>query len=132
MKTVERFINFNNFFFLEFETDGKRGISHSLHLHGYAFQVIDMGTRDEYESGRSSFANATHLPVIKDTITIPWRGFIKFRFRATNPGYWIFHCHLEFHIMTGMKLIFTVGNSTDITQPPANFPTCGNFLTPVY
>lgn len=91
-----------------------------------------MGTIDEYESGRSAFANATHLPVVKDTVTIPSKGFIKFRFRATNPGYWIFHCHVEFHMMTGMKLIFKVGNRSDIIPPPANFPTCGNFLTPVY
>lgn len=90
-----------------------------------------MGSRDEYENGQTAFTNATHLPVIKDTITIPQKGFVKFRFRATNPGFWIFHCHLDFHLGTGMKLIFKVGNSTDIKSPPANFPTCGNFLTPV-
>lgn len=91
-----------------------------------------MGTLDEYEKGSSAFANATHLPVVKDTITVPWRGFTKFRFRATNPGFWIFHCHLEFHHMTGMKIVFKVGNDTDMLQPPANFPTCGHFLTPVH
>lgn len=73
------------------------GISHSIHLHGHAFQVIDMGTRDEYENGNSTFVNATHLPIIKDTVTMRWSKFVKIRFRATNPGYWLFHCHLEYH-----------------------------------
>lgn len=91
-----------------------------------------MGTLDEYERDNSAFANATHFPVVKDTITIPFRGFVKIRFRATNPGVWIFHCHVEYHMMTGMGLIFKVGNMTDISPPPRNFPTCGHFLTPVY
>lgn len=73
------------------------GISHAIHLHGHAFQVMDMGTRAEFENGNSTFANATHLPVIKDTVTMGWRHFVTIRFRATNPGYWLFHCHLEYH-----------------------------------
>lgn len=107
------------------------GTAHSMHLHGHAFQVIDMGTREQYESGRTIFANATHAPVIKDTISMRWMGYAKLRFRASNPGYWLFHCHLEFHIKSGMLLTFKVGNRTDVPPPPANFPTCGNFLTPV-
>lgn len=70
---------------------------HPIHLHGHSFQVIDMGTRDQLNSGRTAFANATHAPVIKDTVVIPRGGFVRFRFRATNPGYWIFHCHFEYH-----------------------------------
>lgn len=108
------------------------GNSHSLHLHGHAFQVIDMGTRDEYENGNSTFVNATHLPVIKDTVIMRWSSFVKIRFRATNPGYWLFHCHLEYHHKVGMVLILKVGNSTDIAPPPIEFPKCGSTLAPVH
>lgn len=73
------------------------GTSHPIHIHGHAFQVIDMGTRDEYESGNSALVNATHLPVIKDTVILRWKSFVKLRFRATNPGVWLLHCHVEFH-----------------------------------
>lgn len=31
--------------------------------------------------------------VIKDTISIPSKGFTIFRFEATNPGFWLLHCH---------------------------------------
>lgn len=69
-------------------------ISHPFHLHGDPFQVIDMGTRKQWLSGETPYANAKHPPVYKDTVCIPTQGFVKFRFRASNPGYWAFHCHI--------------------------------------
>lgn len=78
---------------------------HSFHLHGHSFQVIDMGTRDQLDSGRTAFANATHSPVIKDTVVVPRGGFVRFRFRASNPGYWMFHCHLQLHMVCLTLLI---------------------------
>lgn len=115
-----------------------------------------MGTRDQLDSGRTAFANATHLPVMKDTVVVPRGGFVRFRFRASNPGYWIFHCHLEMHMVrlillirklcnfckiqirfqfhhqeAGMGLIFKVGERKDMLKPPADFPTCGHYLEAV-
>lgn len=101
-------------------------------MHGYGFQIIDMGLLSQYESGNTAFANATHLPVIKDTVAIPSGGFVRIRFRACNPGYWFMHCHFEYHMHSGMTLTLKVGNDSDMVPPPPNFPTCGNFLTPVY
>lgn len=66
-------------------------------LSGYLFQVIDMGTRKQLENGTTAFTNATHLPVLKDSVAVPSGGFVRIRFRATNPSYWIFHCHFEYH-----------------------------------
>lgn len=91
-----------------------------------------MGTRAQLKSGHTAFANATHWPVTKDAVIMPCAGFARIRFRATNPGYWLFHCHLEYHMKPGMTAIIKVGNRTDFPTPPMNFPTCGNFLTPVY
>lgn len=104
---------------------------HPIHLHGYGFQVIDMGTMEQLASGQTVFANATHLPVVKDTIRIPPTGFVRIRFRSCNPGYWFLHCHFEYHAHSGMRITVKVGNSTDMPSPPPNFPTCGDFLSPV-
>jgi FtsP/CotA-like multicopper oxidase with cupredoxin domain len=30
---------------------------------------------------------------IKDTISIPSKGYTIFRFKADNPGWWLLHCH---------------------------------------
>lgn len=72
-----------------------------MHLHGYSFQVIDIGTRDQLENGTTAFINATHAPVLKDTVAVPSGGFVRIRFNATNPGYWMFHCHYEYHVDPG-------------------------------
>lgn len=64
-------------------------VSHPIHMHGYGFQVIDMGTLSQLQSGETPFAKATHAPVIKDTVAIPKYGFVKIRFRTSNPGYWV-------------------------------------------
>lgn len=102
-----------------------------MHFHGYGFQVIDMGTIEQYKSGQSAFANATHWPVVKDTVIVPSQGFIRIRFRSCNPGYWAFHCHIEYHMHAGMTAIIKVGDRSDIRPPPMKFPTCGNSLAPV-
>lgn len=46
-------------------------------------------------------------------------------------GYWLFHCHLSFHIEVGMGLIFKVGEHEDFPPIPENFPKCGSWLPPV-
>lgn len=69
-----------------------------MHLHGYSFQVIDIGTRAQLENGTTAFTNATHVPVLKDSVAVPSGGFVRIRFKATNPGYWMFHCHFEYHV----------------------------------
>lgn len=106
-------------------------MTHPLHFHGYAFQVIDIGTIDQYGSGRGYFANATHLPVVKDTVAIPCAGFVRLRFRACNPGYWLIHCHFEFHAHSGLRAVIKVGDRKNMPPPPSNFPRCDNFLSPV-
>lgn len=101
-----------------------------MHLHGYSFQVIDIGTRDQLENGTTAFTNATHAPVLKDSVVVPSGGFVRIRFRATNPGYWMLHCHYEYHAMSGMGIILKVGDREEMPTPPSNFPTCNDYLQP--
>ena len=46
-------------------------------------------------------------------------------------GYWLFHCHLSFHIEVGMGLIFKIGEHSDFPPVPKGFPTCGNWIPPM-
>lgn len=91
-----------------------------------------MGSLDELRSGKTSFAKANYPPVLKDTILIPIQGFVKIKVRTSNPGYWMFHCHIDNHFTPGMGLIMKVGDKEDMRSPPPNFPTCGNYLVPVF
>ena len=49
----------------------------------------------------------------------------------SSKGYWLFHCHLSFHIEVGMGLIFKVGEHTDFPPVPKNFPKCGSWVPDV-
>ena len=48
-------------------------------------------------------------------------GYAVVRFRAANPGVWVFHCHIDLHAASGMLLYFTVSppaGNTSWDQPP--------------
>ena len=42
----------------------------------------------------------------KDTVIIPDGGFTIIRFLTDNPGWWFFHCHLEFHVEVIIPFVF--------------------------
>ena len=67
-------------------------------------------------------------PPVKDTVTVPDGGYTIVRFEAYNPGYWLFHCHIEFHAEIGMALILKVGDNNEMPPVPANFPTCNDYM----
>jgi iron transport multicopper oxidase len=65
---------------------------HPFHLHGHAFQVV---TRSEADAGFFVPGNVTALPTTpmkRDTVLVRPNGHVVLRFRADNPGVWIFHC----------------------------------------
>lgn len=109
--------------------------NHPFHLHVNSFRVIGMDrlnrsvTVEEVErldKAGELKRNLISAP-IKDTVTIPDGGYTIIRFVADNPGYWLFHCHIEFHAEIGMALIFKVGETREMKSAPANFPTCHDY-----
>ena len=38
----------------------------------------------------------------RDTLVLRPDGYIVLRFRADNPGVWLFHCHIEWHVDQGL------------------------------
>lgn len=45
---------------------------------------------------------------LRDTVQIPRHGYAVLRFRADNPGVWLFHCHMMWHMATGMAMLVDV------------------------
>jgi FtsP/CotA-like multicopper oxidase with cupredoxin domain len=43
--------------------------------------------------------------VVKDTVSIPARSKLAIRWLPDNPGRWFFHCHIEWHLATGMAVV---------------------------
>ncbi|KAF9898268.1 hypothetical protein BX616_004268 [Lobosporangium transversale] len=83
--------------------DNSLGGEHPFHLHGHTFQVIAQGV-GFYEEGKTPI-NAIN-PLRRDTATVPKNGFTVIRFRADNPGVWSLHCHIEWHVTTGLVMQF--------------------------
>jgi len=80
-------------------------MGHPMHLHGHDFQVVEIN--DEKISG-----------ALRDTVLVPPRSTIKIIFDANDPGVWAFHCHLIYHMATGMFTILKYdGADTSQWQP---------------
>nr|BAJ06131.1 laccase 1 isoform S [Nephotettix cincticeps] len=111
--------------------------NHPFHLHGYAFRVVGMDRLGQNtkvhvvksldESGK--LVRNLENPPYKDTVTVPDGGYTILRFHANNPGYWLFHCHIEYHVEEGMVVAFKIGEHEEFPPTPVNFPKCGDFLS---
>jgi FtsP/CotA-like multicopper oxidase with cupredoxin domain len=82
-------------------------MGHPMHLHGHDFQVVEID--GEKISG-----------ALRDTLMVPPSSKITVAFDADNAGIWPLHCHLLYHLDSGM---FTVvkydGADTKFWQPEA-------------
>lgn len=100
---------------------------HPFHLHGHAFQVIKRSEPDEgdYNPANTSWTAPVN-PMRRDTLQLPPNGHALIRFRADNPGVWLFHCHIEWHMLQG--LITTLIEAPELLTkqyvPQAVFDTC--------
>ncbi|MGY3053107.1 CopA family copper-resistance protein [Pedobacter sp. UYEF25] len=78
---------------------------HPMHLHGHDFRVING------EGENAPMKNVLDImPMERDTV----------EFAATESGDWFFHCHILYHMMSGMGRVFSYENSPpnpDIPNP---------------
>jgi multicopper oxidase len=73
------------------------GMDHPFHLHGHSFYVL----------GKPGALNLED-PVLKDTVAVPARSDLVVQWVADNPGRWFFHCHIEWHMVTGMARVIEI------------------------
>ncbi|KAH6620689.1 multicopper like protein [Chaetomium sp. MPI-SDFR-AT-0129] len=81
---------------------------HPFHLHGHDFQVVWRSDDDAgpfVDSGVSE-AEFVHVPMRRDTAVLRPNGNMVLRFRSNNPGVWLFHCHIEWHVQSGLMATF--------------------------
>ena len=82
--------------------------NHPFHMHGHEFQLIHRS--EEYDDDDpQAFDPEDHppfpeIPMRRDTVFVRPNGNIVLRFRADNPGVWLFHCHIEWHLEQGLAL----------------------------
>lgn len=83
---------------------------HPFHLHGHDFQVLARGADDSGDWDPEALNNGTvtfpATPMRRDTLLVRPNGYFVIRFRSNNPGVWLFHCHIEWHVDSGLILTF--------------------------
>ncbi|XP_076674760.1 uncharacterized protein LOC143372470 [Andrena cerasifolii] len=121
-----------------------QGLNHPFHLHGYEFQVLEIGQHPDgtpLSPADITEIGAAHIKRLqqglyrdapgKDTVKIPTGGYVIIRFVANNPGWWLIHCHFSWHHLTGMEMVIHVGEKEDLPPLPPDFPTCSNWVPPI-
>ncbi|KNC76213.1 hypothetical protein SARC_11277 [Sphaeroforma arctica JP610] len=91
--------------------------NHPFHLHGQHFQVITLvegGTPEPFTATSKNPAN----PARRDTVTVPSEGSAVIHFYTDNPGAWLFHCHIEWHLEAGLAVVFVVDPTGMQASPP--------------
>jgi len=78
-------------------------VPHPMHLHGHDFLLLAQGN-GTYVDGVTTLG--LRNPTRRDTASVAAGGFIVIAFAVDNPGVWLFHCHIPFHISGGMGVQF--------------------------
>ncbi|TFK34036.1 yellow laccase [Crucibulum laeve] len=100
---------------------GSIGNPHPFHLHGHTFDVIRSAGSSVY-----NYAN----PVRRDVVSTGLAGDnVTIRFTTDNPGPWILHCHIDWHLDIGLAVVFAEDTTSISTEDP---PTSWDNLCPIY
>ncbi|MGB3723507.1 MAG: copper resistance system multicopper oxidase [Pacificimonas sp.] len=75
-------------------------MAHPIHLHGHFFELVNG-------------AEPGHQP-LKHTVIVQPGGSATFDLTADEPGDWAFHCHLLYHMHSGMFQVVTVAAPGDV------------------
>ena len=71
---------------------------HPMHLHGHFFRVIN--------------SHGDYSP-LKHTVDVPPMSQLAIEFEPSVEGDWFFHCHVLYHMKSGMSRVFKYGKGRD-------------------
>lgn len=71
-------------------------MQHPIHLHGQRFLVLE----------KDGVPNRNF--VWKDTVLVPVGSTVDLLMEASNPGWWMLHCHIAEHLQSSMMMVFDV------------------------
>jgi FtsP/CotA-like multicopper oxidase with cupredoxin domain len=77
-------------------------IPHPIHLHGHDFFILAQGNGAYSPHAQLNTTN----PLRRDTAVLPGPGYLVIAWETDNPGVWLLHCHIGFHVSEGFALQF--------------------------
>ncbi|KAL4140250.1 hypothetical protein PRNP1_014535 [Phytophthora ramorum] len=94
---------------------------HPFHMHTHSPWVVGSGVAsiDQIRSNQLPPLKLLN-PMTRDVYTVPPctsdgnggckdAGYLVLRFNADNPGVWIFHCHIDWHLEAGLSMVLVEG-----------------------
>ncbi|KAK1750437.1 Cupredoxin [Echria macrotheca] len=97
---------------------------HPFHFHGHHFQVCE---RSAPQAGKAGDVVCVDGGLERDTLTVEAGGSAILRFKADNPGVWLLHCHIEWHVPLGLSATIiedVAGIQKSIKVPKEHFEMC--------
>ncbi|EGP88992.1 putative multicopper oxidase, type 1 [Zymoseptoria tritici IPO323] len=110
-----------NYYLIQ-QTGSAPPIPHPIHLHGHDFFVLGQGSTAWDGTATLNFAT----PPRRDTATVPGGGWLAIAFPSNNPGTWLLHCHIAFHIGEGLGMQF-IEEAGKIVKPHGYDETCSSW-----
>lgn len=120
------------------------GQQHPYHLHGFHAHIIGYNYSEtplpqepNFHNGRLQYDPALYgIPgldesapaILADSFTVPYFGFVVLRIRSDNPGIWLVHCHMDYHLTDGMAFAISIEDDAGryaLGPPPEGLHTCG-------
>ncbi|KAK3995106.1 multicopper oxidase-domain-containing protein [Cladorrhinum sp. PSN332] len=86
-------------------------LPHPIHMHGHDIYILARGLGD-FLPGITPINTAN--PPRRDTINLPQTGYVLLAFQTDNPGAWILHCHIAWHLHDGFAMSIVEGSRSQI------------------
>jgi len=93
---------------------------HPIHLHGHDFFVLGSGT-GVFDTTTSTAGLNFANPPRRDTSTLPGGGWLALAFVSNNPGAWLMHCHIAWHISEGLGVQFLEAKNSIVLPDATQF-----------
>jgi hypothetical protein len=78
---------------------------HPIHLHGHDFLVLGTGDAGTFNATRDTPSLNFVNPTRRDVAMLPG-GWLVIAFQTDNPGAWLLHCHIAWHVSQGLSVQF--------------------------
>jgi len=80
------------------------GAAHPWHLHGHTFWV--MGTGKGIYDEKQDQGKLRLDGVRRDSTPTLANSWVVIRYLTDNPGAWLLHCHINWHLEVGLGAVF--------------------------
>ncbi|KAI0597307.1 Cupredoxin [Biscogniauxia sp. FL1348] len=99
---------------------------HPFHLHGHQFQVVERPLSGAGDWPNATASAANPAPPRRDTVSVYGHSYAVLRIVADNPGVFLFHCHIEWHVEMGLTatLIEAPERLVDYPIPQEHLDIC--------